>query len=240
MEDEPVQDSKCFCVSRLREGWVAFVVDRSWWAFFLFVVLPISLCFVCFAFPLDADLSLNSFVVREHNVSIQYDAFSSAKETSARTLSEYRDSVTKRAILSSVNAQSKWQLHVIFFSVDLNKTVITRDVLSVAKKLEEDLQNVDNYTNFCWKDVNEKCFRPGSPLDYFFPSVDIATRNVNFDGKGPMVTHLEDGIKKVIRRGEYQYFDSNFGLKNQYSQFSGFNLTSVQHYLDLKACLTGN
>ena len=102
-----------------------------------------------------------------------------------------------------------------FESEDLG-SVFNRDALLLMREIDTLVMSTPGYENFCqleYDGVNATgCVERVSPVSYFFPSVDDATGEVKYDGKGELTEDL-DAIVAMFsndRRSFGYFLDGDF------------------------------
>lgn len=184
---------------------------------FLALVLPLSLATMTyFVYPVNVDISLQSFEIPSQNASLNEDAYSVARRQSKY----YKDTLSNRARRSAdllpdpwpmpkddkgkkvhwykhTQYRSKWNIDLIYLPKNSDRNIFTVEALSAAHRVEQNIMKFPGFIDFCWKwkivrldpilsNKYNACTPPISLLDFFFPTKNLGM--TFFDGQGNNLT----------------------------------------------------
>ena len=138
-------------------------------------------------------------------------------ESSISAFTTNNSSDTGRRLLQSSSSYSstsrarvRWQVHVIYTGMPSGKNILTATHLNQARKLENKLMAVNQYTQMCWQGVSQTsayfngCQPPNSIVPFFFDRID--------DG-GDGARTFYDALSvssRIAGDGAYAYVDKSF------------------------------
>jgi hypothetical protein len=101
------------------------------------------------------------------------------------------------------------RLELVFYP-DNGGSILRRDYLTLVKKVETIVTNVEGYKKYCWKPYlksrkDVRCAPPNSLTTYFFPSRQI-DGTIRFDGLGPMTPFYDFTMAEILNQPSSYFF----------------------------------
>ena len=167
MHDVPLRSSQHTCTSRF----ITFAVYSPLSALFCTLFVPVVLSIIALtSFTLEIDVALSSFEVSNtHPVAIHADAVYVAQKSWQKvrddaktrrslfsrllfdqTEEEEEENKKARSLAGSVTGHYIDRMELVFHPID-GKNVLLKEYLLAVREMESIIENVTEYTTFCWK-----------------------------------------------------------------------------------------